>query len=43
MVTKKNSIVWEASIEDLKDCLRQSEIDFQYYFSVLHKHKLDED
>lgn len=43
LIAKSYSIVWHIDVEDFLDCIVDSAIDFQYYFSVLHKHSLDED
>lgn len=43
LIAKDQSIVWGIAFEDFTETLKESMIDFQYYFSVLHKHTIDSD
>ena len=43
LIAKDQSIVWSIAFEDFIETLKESMIDFQYYFSVLHKHTIDLD
>lgn len=43
LIAQDQSIVWGISFNDFIDTLRNSIIDYQYYFSVLHKHTNDDD
>lgn len=40
---KNRSIVWSINYDDFISVLQESSIDFQYYFSLYHKHIINED
>ena len=42
-VAKNKSIVWSINYDDFMSVLQESSIDFQYYFSLYHKHIINED
>jgi hypothetical protein len=40
---KNYCLVWGISVESFVNVLRPDPMDFEYYFSLLHKHPLDDD
>jgi hypothetical protein len=40
-IAKVYSIAWIVDIEDLLDSLKTSSMDYQHYFSILHKHTIN--
>lgn len=42
IISKDNCMVWSISRDDFLDTLSGSAIDIQYYFSLIHKHPIDE-
>ena len=40
---KIRSVVWSIHLDDFLESLGESQIDFQYYFNLYHKHVINED